>query len=109
MTADTKAQIEKKTGSKVDVNNASNAVMLANKLSEDEFLAVLAGDSENLPALQLTEGEMALLRGGWGGPGWSVALTITSTFLGAIVCANMLDSEKVTASDGKPVAAPTKK
>lgn len=93
MGADAKAQIEKKTGSKIDITKVSGAVNLAKKLNEDEFLAVLAGDSENLPALQLSRGEMALLQGG-SNAGWSFAAVLANPLLGAIVCRNIYEADK---------------
>lgn len=74
-------------------------VSIAKKLDEPEFLSFAVGDRENMPAIQLNAAEMALIKGGsWGGWLSGAAVVVGGLILGGMVCGNIMDNEKPTAT-----------
>jgi len=82
LSADTAKKIEQKTGSTINLAKMVDFANVAKKMNHEEFLYWISGDSENMPAVQLTKGEMALIQGGgfWG-----------QVFSGYLVVASWID------------------
>lgn len=65
MSPEAKSKLEKKFGSKLNLKNIQTAIEITKKLnSDEEFLAWISGDKDNIPAIQLNNAELAIVRGG---------------------------------------------